>query len=286
MLGHQLLEQLRRGLLDEQRGVSREELGELRRERRVGRHRHAPGGVAQEEAARAVHRVRLGKLAEGGGRPAVPDVEDGEVRLAVLAELDRELRGRRRLAVPERAGACRGEVVEPEALELLDQRGAVLAERQQHAAVRGVDAGLELLGRLALERAHEEVPLPLAGDDRADRAPAVRVAHPGEHVGARHEVGELRQQLLDQLRHARVRGHAPVLAAPVEPASRELLDGLVQVLVEGEVEDQLRLTRVVREEPDLTRCWDRLVMKRVNGQTVELSWDRGVRTALGCGDAR
>ena len=42
----------------------------------VGRHGDAPGGVAQEEAARPVHRVRLGQLAEGRRRRAVPDVED------------------------------------------------------------------------------------------------------------------------------------------------------------------------------------------------------------------
>ncbi len=90
--------------------------------------------------------------------------------------------------------------------------------------------------------------------------------------------GKLRQQRLDRLGHARVRGHAPVLAAPVEPAPRQLLDGLVQVLVEGEIEDDLRLARVVRKEPHLARRGDRLVLKGVSGQTVELSCVRTLRT--------
>jgi hypothetical protein len=73
-----------------------------------------------------------------------------------------------------------------------------------------------------------------------------------------------------------------MLAAPVEPAPRQLLDGLVQVLVEGEIEDDLRLARVVVKEPYLPRRGDRLVLKGVSGQTVELSCVRSVRTgALG-----
>ena len=278
VLRHELLEQLARRLLHVQLRIRLEVLGELRRERGVGGHRHAPRGVAQEEAARPVHRVRLGELAEGGGRGAVPGVEDREVRLAVLAELERHLGGRRRLSGAQRARARDCQVVEPEALELLEQRRVLLAEREQHAPVARVDSRGELGGLVALKRADEEMAATVARHDRADGPPAVRVAQPGQHVRARHEVGEAREQRLDRLRHARVRGHAPVLAAPVEPAPRQLLDRLVQVLVEGKVEDQLGLARVVSEQPDLARGGRRLVLNRVDGQTDELSGDRGVPT--------
>ena len=88
----------------------------------VGRHRHAPRGVAQEEAARTVDGVRLGQLAEGDRGRAVPGVEDREVRLALLAELERHLGGGRRLAELEQPRAGAGEVVEADAVELPEQR--------------------------------------------------------------------------------------------------------------------------------------------------------------------
>src|SRR6185436_11273810 len=85
---------------------------------------------------------------------------------------------------------------------------------------------------------------------------------------------------LDRLRDARPCGHAPLLAPPVEPATGQLLDRLVQLLVEAEVEDQLRLARVVREQPDLARSGVRLVLNQIDGQTDELSGDRGVPTGV------
>ena len=146
------------------------------------------------------------------------------------------------------------EVVEPQALELLHQIRGSDAEREQRRGPRPRSVRpLQLGRRLALERADEEAPAPSRATTDAEGAPAVRVAQPGQHLRARHEVREVRQQGLHRLRHARVRGHAPVLAAPVEPAPRQLLDGLVQLLVKREVEDELRLSRVVREEPDLAR---------------------------------
>jgi hypothetical protein len=205
-------------------------------------------------------------------------VEEGEVRLAVLSDLNRHLGGRRRLAQAQRARAGEGQVVEPQAVELLEERRVLLAEREQHAAIARIGARLELLGGVALKRPDEEVAATVARHDGAHGAPAVGVAQPGEHLRARHEVRELSEQRLDGLRHARVRGHAPVLAAPVEPAPRKLLDGLVQVLVEREVEDELGLARVVREQPHAARRGRRLVVERVDGQTNELSGDRGVPT--------
>src|SRR6185295_12086399 len=89
---------------------------------------------------------------------------------------------------------------------------------------------------------------------------------------------ELREQLLDRLGDPRTSGHAPVLASPVEPAAGQLLDGLVQVLVEPKVEDELGLARIVREQPDLPGDGLRLVRCRIDGQTDELSADGGVRT--------
>ena len=121
VLRHQLLDQLLRRLLHEHARMGLDELRELRRECRVGRHRHSPGGVAQEEAARPVHRVRLGQLPEVGRRGAVPDVEEREMRLAVLAHLERQLRRRRLPAVPQLACAHARQVVEPQAVELLHE---------------------------------------------------------------------------------------------------------------------------------------------------------------------
>ncbi len=51
------------------------------------------------------------------------------------------------------------------------------------------------------------------------------------------------------LRRPRVGGHAPVLAAPVEPPPRQLLDGLVQLLVEREREHELPLAPPLLEHP-------------------------------------
>ena len=226
-----------------------DELGELGRERRVGRHRDSPGGIAQEEAAGAVHRVRLGELPEVGRRGAVPDVEEGEVRLAVLAHLERQLRRGRHPAVAQLARAHPRQVVEPQPVELLHELGALLVEGQQQAALPRLRGGLELRRRVALKRPDEEVPASIASHDRADRAPAIRVAQPGEDLGARYEVGEATEERLDLLRDTGVRGHSPVLPAPVEPAPGQLLDGLVQLLVKGEIEDNLGLTGIVLEEP-------------------------------------
>ena len=156
-LVRELLEQLAGRLLDVDLGVGLDELGELRRERGVGRHGDAPRGVAQEEAARPVHRVRLGQLAEGDRRRAVPRVEDREVRLALLAELKRHLGGRRALAELEQARARGGEIVEADAVELPQERGVLGAEREERAAVAGVGAAVELVGAIALKRPHEEM---------------------------------------------------------------------------------------------------------------------------------
>jgi hypothetical protein len=199
-------------------------------------------------------------------------VEDREVRLAVLPDLDRHLGRGRCAAGTQRASAREREVVEPKALEVLDELGALVAEREQHAAIAGVVPLLELLRALALKRADQEVPAPVTRDDRAHRTPAIRVAQPGEHLRAGHEVREPREESLDGLGHARVRGNAPVLAPPVEPAPRKLLDGLVQVLVKRKGEDQLGLARVVVEQPDLAGGRRRLVLDRVSGQTDQLSW--------------
>jgi hypothetical protein len=278
VLRHQLLDQLLRRLLHMHARMGLHELGELRSERGVGRHGHAPGRVAQEEAPGPVHRVRLGQLPEVGGRAAVPDVEEREVRLAVLAHLERQLRGRRLPAVAQLARAQAREIVEPQALELLHELRALLGEGQEHPALAGLGRALELGGRLALKGPHEEVASSVAGHYGADRPPAIRVAQPRQHLRARDEVREATQQRLDVLGHARVRGHSPVLAAPVEPAARQLLDGLVQLLVKGEIEDDLGLTRIVFEEPNPARGRDRLVGRRVSGQTVELSYARSFLT--------
>ena len=79
----------------------------------------------------------------------------------------------------------------------------------------------------------------LVGDHRHGRPPALGVVEPGQHLRAWARGPGSARAAARRLRHARVGGHAPVLAAPVEPALRQPLDGLVQVLVEREVEDEL-----------------------------------------------
>ena len=68
-LVRELLEQLAGRLLDVDLGVGLDELGELRRERGVGRHGDAPRGVAQEEAPRPV-RPGAPRTARGRRSPA------------------------------------------------------------------------------------------------------------------------------------------------------------------------------------------------------------------------
>ena len=164
MLRHQLLEQLGGRLLDVHLGVRLEVVGELRRERSVGGHGNAPRGVAQEEAPRPMHRLRLGELAEGRRRRAVPDVEHREARLAVLADLERHLGGRRCLSQPKQARGRRGEVVEPQPLELLEQLGVLVAEREQEASVAG-------LRRPSPARRAARPGASVRGSGRARRAP-------------------------------------------------------------------------------------------------------------------
>src|SRR5688500_11466157 len=106
--------------------------------------------------------MRLRELAEVRGRAAIPDVEDREVRLAVLADLKRHLGRGRRVAGPERARAGRREVVQADPVQLLQEGGVLLAEREQRAAVAGIRARVELVGPLALKRADEEVAAPVA----------------------------------------------------------------------------------------------------------------------------
>jgi len=67
------------------------------------------------------------------------------VRFAVLAQLKRHLGGGRRLAELEQAGTGGCEVVEANALELLQERRVLGAERKEGAAVAGVGAAVEMV---------------------------------------------------------------------------------------------------------------------------------------------
>src|SRR3954447_8814465 len=90
-----------------------------------------------------------------------------------------------------------------------------------------------------------------------DGAPLVRLAQPVEHLGARLELGEAGQHVLHALRQAGVGRDAPVLAPPVEPAAGQLLDGLVDLVVDREAEDELTLAGVVVEEVNARIAQDR-----------------------------
>jgi hypothetical protein len=164
----------------------------------------------------------------------------------VVADLEAELGRSRRAALLQFARARPREVVELDSLQPVQPAGGRAGERDQQLGLPGRDRSVEGLRRVAGQRAHQESPGALVGDDRHGRPPAVGLVQPGEHLRSRLEPLEAGQQVADQLADARIRRHAPVLAPPVEPAPRQALDGLVEVLVEGEVEDELAaLARVL-----------------------------------------
>ena len=196
-----------------------DELGELRRERRVGRHRDAPGGVAQEEAAGPVHRVRLGELPEVGRRGAVPDVEEREVRLAVLAHLERSARpgpascrraARARTSAPGRRAAARRAAAR--ARRSPSSKGS--SKRPSPASVAPSSSDGDSPWSVRTRKC-----------PRPSRATTVQIARQRSESlsqastsGLGTRSGKRPRSASIALRDARVRGHSPVLAAPVEPA--------------------------------------------------------------------
>ena len=221
------------------------------RERGVAGHRHGPGAVTAEEAPGPVDQARLGQLPEVARVARVPEREERHVRLAVIADLEAQLGRRRRVALLELTRAGERQVVEVDTLETSQPARRGRVERQQQLRLAGRGGAVELGRRLAGERAHQERAGALVGDDGHGRAPALGLVEPGNHLGRGLDVREAREQLRDELAHPRVRRDAPVLAAPVEPALRQPLDRLVEVLVEREVEYELAaLAGILVAQPD------------------------------------
>ena len=128
-----------------------------------------------------------------------------------------------------------------------------------------------LLGRVARDGVQHERARALVGAHEHERPPAIRVAQPVEHLGRGLEPGEALEHLGHLLGEARIGGHAPVLAPPVEPAARQPAHGLVQLLVERELEDDLRVPGVVREQPDPAPLRLRLVRNRLRHELTRLA---------------
>ena len=212
--------------------------------------------------------MRLREPPEVARTALIPDREERELGLALVGDLERQLRpAGSRPARSSPAHSRRGR--RAGALEPRQLSGRLGAEREHVPALRHLGPAGKVLGWLARQGAHHEHALALAGEHRHERAEAVGVGQPGEHCRVGLEVAEARQQDLDRLGDPRVGGHAPVLASPVEPASQEALHRLVQILVERIVEDRLRLARVVGEQGD-PAPWERAGrLGRIGRQTSE-----------------
>ena len=267
----QLVEQLAHRLVDAHPGMVVHEAGELERQRGVGRHADAPRSAAGVEAAGARHRVGFGNRLEGARGCGVPAGEQSDLGLSVVADAERELRRRRPAPGPQLAGGGPCQVVELKPLEVQHQLAAVLAEGNHQPVLSHLHRVLELLRRLARQNAQHEGARALVHQHRRDSAKAVGVTQPGEDLGRGNQIGKTLQQPLDRLRHPWIGGHAPVLAAPVEPALGQPLDRLVQLLVEGEREHELRLAGLLGEHPDAAGMARSLVRGTVEHQTDDSS---------------
>ena len=272
VLGHELLEHRGHALVYVERRPRRDELGQVRRQRRVRGHRDRPGAVAAEVAPGPVHQARLGQAPELLRVLGVPEREQRHVGLAMVAYLEAQLGGGGGQPGIELARARAREVIQVDPFEAGQPPRAGAAERQQELALARGQGALQGVGRVSGERAHQERPGALVRDHGDGRAPAVGLVQPLEHLRRGLEVREAAEQLGHELADAGVRRDAPVLATPVEPALGQPLDGLVELLVEREVEDQLRsLARILVAQPDSAVRYLGLDGERLGGQTDELS---------------
>ena len=275
VLGHELRDHRPDALVEVHLRVGGHELGEVGGQRRVGGHGDAPRRVAHVEAARPGDRVSLGQLAELARGLRVPDGEDRDLGLAVVAHLDAEL-GRRGLASRRQLpGAAAGQVVELHAVELVEQVRVLHAEREKVPAVGRVGRLVQLRRSLAGQRAQDEGTGTAVGHHRDHRTPAIRVREPGPHLGGGLESREAVEHALHRLGHARVGRNAPVLRAPVEPALGQTLDRVVQLFVDREVEDDLDVARIVVEQPHPSTGGTLLCLLRIGHQTIQVSHATG-----------
>ena len=158
-----------------------------------------------------------------------------EVGLAVLADLERHLGGAAACSPSwSRRAHARGEVVEAQAVELAAAASAFSALNGNRVRPSPASrAAVELVRAVALERAHEEVARGPRG-----RRPCTTARQRSESLsqastsGLGTRSGNCASSSSTGLATRGSRGHAPVLAPPVEPAPGQLLDRLVQVLVE------------------------------------------------------
>ena len=188
----------------------------------------------------------------------VPEREQRDVGLAVVADLEAQLGGRGRQARLQLARARAREVVEVDALEARQpararrcRTAAAACPRRPGSAPSRAAGGSPASVRIRNAPAPSCATTVTAARQRSDSLSQ------REHLGRRPRArGKRPSSSATSLPMRASAGHAPVLAAPVEPALRQPLDGLVEVLVEREVEDQLRaLARILVAQPDAAlRC--------------------------------
>jgi hypothetical protein len=272
VLGHQLVDQLARRLLHIDARMRHHEVRQVPAKRRVARHRHAGDGGTVEDATLAIEEVRLRQLPEVVRGARVPAGHQRQLRLSILANLDRHLGWSGLAAGEDVVHAPAREVVELQALEPQQQLRALPRERQLDVVVPDRSSGGDLRGRIAPKRAQQErarpVPALMGGDDAP---PAGGVAQPAEHLAARRELWKARKHRLDRLGEPRIGRNPPVLAPPVEPPSRQLPDRVVQLVMDRKAEDELALAPVVLEQEDPPRDRGRRAAVRIGHQPNEAS---------------
>ena len=204
------------------------------------------------------HRGRRSGRSAGTGRASgrrrkscrrlgVPAGVDGQLRLAVVADLERELGRRAASAASSSSRAlarARSSSARPRCPATAAREAGAERDHEPALADRPRSRAARLLGRLARDGAQHERPGARRGRPRT-RAPASdpsRSARRAPRAWAR-AAGSARARSATSFAEARIGGHAPVLAPPVEPAPGQPADRLVQLLVEREVEDDLRVSR-------------------------------------------
>ena len=180
--------------------------------------------VAVEEAAGAGHRAappaaRRKSIRRPGSQPEV----DGQLRLAVVADLERQL-GRARASSPSSSStrARAREVVELRPLELRDRgaagrsngiTSAALAPRRRWRAAAPRAARPRSCAARTRPRPRE-APTDTSARQRSESLSQASTSGVGSSRGS------ARARPATCFAEARVGGHAPVLAPPVEPAAR------------------------------------------------------------------
>ena len=227
----------------------------------------APERVAGEEAAGPGHRARLRQSPEVVRRALIPAAVDGQLRLAVVADLERQLGCVGRLAERQLARARTREVVQLRALDVRDPPRGGAVERDHEPPLATADARARDISSGGSPEMvwSTNAPAPSWAPTNTSARQRSESLSQSSTSGGGLEPREALEHLGHLLGEARIGRHAPVLAPPVEPAAGQQTHGLVQLLVERELEDDLRVPGVVREQPD--RAPLRLRLVRIDSDT-------------------